>query len=160
MVDTTSYMFVTCELCQVAFCWCWPYLSSHSHYSYMLCITFNRTRGCQNSNQWNSHQRRTRRCLRSRQWQKWGSSWKLSQRRCSSTRHEDLIDYLPSSNDKSTLPERPITDDHHRLVPTLDRLVPDDPNQPYDMRDIIREIIDYETMFEIQLVEFINWFVH
>ena len=61
-----------------------------------------------------------------------------------------LLDYLPSSNDETTLPERPITDDPNRLVPTLDQLVPDDPNQPYDMRDIIREVIDNGTLFEIQ----------
>ncbi|KAL3776621.1 hypothetical protein ACHAWO_012253 [Cyclotella atomus] len=61
-----------------------------------------------------------------------------------------LLDYLPSSNDESTMPERPVIDDPHRLVPTLDQLVPDDPNQPYDMKDIIREIVDNETMFEIQ----------
>jgi acetyl-CoA carboxylase carboxyltransferase component len=61
-----------------------------------------------------------------------------------------LLDYLPSSNDESTLPERPVTDDPQRLVPSLDQLVPDDPNQPYDMKDIIREVLDNETMFEIQ----------
>jgi len=61
-----------------------------------------------------------------------------------------LLDYLPSSNDQSTLPVRPVTDDPHRSVPTLDQLVPDDPNMPYDMKDIIREVLDNRTMFEIQ----------
>eukprot|EP00956_Cyclotella_meneghiniana_P043240 scaffold259653_cov83-Cyclotella_meneghiniana.AAC.1 len=61
-----------------------------------------------------------------------------------------LLDYLPSSNDETSLPQRPVTDDPNRLVPTLDQLVPDDPNQPYDMRDIIREVVDNGTLFEIQ----------
>ncbi len=62
----------------------------------------------------------------------------------------NLLDYLPSSNDSATLPVRPVTDDPNRSVTSLDHLVPDDPNQPYDMKDIIREVLDHEKMFEIQ----------
>mmetsp|Transcript_19413 Transcript_19413/g.41917 ORF Transcript_19413/g.41917 Transcript_19413/m.41917 type:complete len:270 (+) Transcript_19413:1201-2010(+) len=62
----------------------------------------------------------------------------------------NLLDYLPSSNDAATLPVRPVTDDPNRSVTSLDHLVPDDPNQPYDMKDIIREVLDHEKMFEIQ----------
>jgi propionyl-CoA carboxylase beta chain len=61
-----------------------------------------------------------------------------------------LLDYLPSSNDIATLPVKPSTDDPNRIVPSLDQLVPDDPNLPYDMKDIICEILDHGTMFEIQ----------
>jgi len=61
-----------------------------------------------------------------------------------------LLDYLPSSNDPSTLPVRPVTDDPDRDVPALGRLVPDDPNMPYDMKDIVREVLDHGSMFEIQ----------
>ena len=61
-----------------------------------------------------------------------------------------LLDYLPSSNDASTLPVRPVTDDPNRSVPSLDQLVPDDPNQPYDMIDIMREVLDHGSMFQIQ----------
>lgn len=60
-----------------------------------------------------------------------------------------LLDYLPSSNDPSTLPVRPVTDDPNRSVPALDQIVPDDPNMPYDMKDIIREVLDDGSMFEI-----------
>jgi propionyl-CoA carboxylase beta chain len=35
-----------------------------------------------------------------------------------------LIDFLPSSNDKSTLPSKPVTDPGNRLCPALDQLVP------------------------------------
>lgn len=61
-----------------------------------------------------------------------------------------LLDYLPSRNDASTLPVRPVTDDPNRSVPSLDQLVPDDPNQPYDMIDIMREVLDHGSMFQIQ----------
>jgi len=60
-----------------------------------------------------------------------------------------LLDYLPSSNDPSTLPIKPCTDPMDRKVPSLEYLVPDDSNLPYDMKDIIREVVDYGEMFEI-----------
>ncbi|KAL3760422.1 hypothetical protein ACHAWU_005957 [Discostella pseudostelligera] len=60
-----------------------------------------------------------------------------------------LLELLPSSNDASTLPVRPVTDDPNRSVPALNQLVPDDPNMPYDMKDIIREVLDHGSMFEI-----------
>lgn len=61
-----------------------------------------------------------------------------------------LLDYLPSSNDPSTLPVRPATDSPDRMVPSLEHLVPDDSNVPYDMRDVIREVVDHGSTFEIQ----------
>ena len=63
-----------------------------------------------------------------------------------------LLDFLPSSNDKSTLPVKEVTDPGDRLVPEVDRLVPDDPNTPYDMKDVIRAIIDHGDLFEIMPV--------
>ncbi len=60
-----------------------------------------------------------------------------------------LLDYLPSSNDPSTLPVKPCSDPVDRAVPSLEYLVPDDANLPYDMKDIIREVVDYGEMFEI-----------
>lgn len=60
------------------------------------------------------------------------------------------MDYLPSSNDKATMPVKRSTDPRDRLVPSVDRLVPDDPNTPYDMKDVIREVVDHGDMFEIQ----------
>jgi len=60
-----------------------------------------------------------------------------------------LLDFLPSSNDKSTLPVKEATDPGDRLVPEVDRLVPDDPNTPYDMKDVIRSIVDHGDLFEI-----------
>jgi propionyl-CoA carboxylase beta chain len=60
-----------------------------------------------------------------------------------------LLDFLPSSNDKSTLPIKPVTDDPNRLVPEVERLVPYDPNTPYDMKDVVRRIVDNGDLFEI-----------
>lgn len=60
-----------------------------------------------------------------------------------------LLDFLPSSNDKSTMPIKNVTDPPDRLVPEVERLVPDDPNTPYDMKDVIRRIVDHGDMFEI-----------
>jgi propionyl-CoA carboxylase beta chain len=61
-----------------------------------------------------------------------------------------LLEFLPQSNDKSTLPVKECTDPFDRLVPSLDNLVPDDPNTPYDMRQVIRECVDNGEIFEIQ----------
>lgn len=60
-----------------------------------------------------------------------------------------LLDFLPSSNDKATLPVKEVTDPGDRLVPQVARLVPDDPNTAYDMKDVIRQIVDNGDMFEI-----------
>jgi propionyl-CoA carboxylase beta chain len=60
-----------------------------------------------------------------------------------------LLDFLPSSNDKATLPVKKVTDSPDRLVPQVERLVPDDPNTPYDMKDVIRQIVDNGDLFEI-----------
>jgi propionyl-CoA carboxylase beta chain len=60
-----------------------------------------------------------------------------------------LLDFLPSSNDKSTMPIKPESDPVNRRVPALERLVPDDPNSAYDMKDVIRELVDNGDMFEI-----------
>jgi len=60
-----------------------------------------------------------------------------------------LLDFLPSSNDKETLPTRETTDPPDRLVPELRHIVPDDANYPYNMKDIIRQIVDHGDIFEI-----------
>jgi propionyl-CoA carboxylase beta chain len=60
-----------------------------------------------------------------------------------------LLDFLPSSNDKATLPVKEVTDPGDRLVPQVERLVPDDPNTAYDMKDVIRQIVDNDDVFEI-----------
>jgi hypothetical protein len=63
-----------------------------------------------------------------------------------------LLDFLPASNEKGTMPIKKITDPGDRLVPEIDRLVPDDPNTPYDMKDVIRRVVDHGELFEIMPV--------
>src|SRR6185312_12576369 len=59
-----------------------------------------------------------------------------------------LIDFLPSSSE-SPLPEWPSTDDIGRIEPSLDTLVPDNPNKPYDIKELIQKVVDEGDFFEI-----------
>ena len=45
---------------------------------------------------------------------------------------------------------RPFFDDPQRLEASLDTLIPDNPNQPYDMKELIHKIADEADFFEIQ----------
>jgi propionyl-CoA carboxylase beta chain len=60
-----------------------------------------------------------------------------------------LIDFLPSSN-VAELPEIPSRDPADRLEMSLDTLVPANPNQPYDMKELILKVVDDGDFFEIQ----------
>ena len=60
-----------------------------------------------------------------------------------------LVDFLPLSN-RADLPERPFFDAGDRLEPSLDSLIPENPNQPYDMKELILKIADESDFFEIQ----------
>ncbi|MCL2657831.1 MAG: acyl-CoA carboxylase subunit beta [Betaproteobacteria bacterium] len=60
-----------------------------------------------------------------------------------------LIDFLPASN-KAGVPVRPTADSSERMDESLDTLVPDNPNKPYDMRELIIKIVDEGDFFELQ----------
>jgi propionyl-CoA carboxylase beta chain len=60
-----------------------------------------------------------------------------------------LIDFLPLNN-REKAPVRPFFDDPARVEMSLDTLVPDNPNQPYDMKELIVKIADEGDFFEIQ----------
>src|SRR5690349_2152374 len=60
-----------------------------------------------------------------------------------------FIDFLPSSN-TSPVPVLPSFDDGERIDMSLDTLVPRNPNQPYDMKELILKIVDEGDFFEIQ----------
>ena len=60
-----------------------------------------------------------------------------------------LIDFLPSSN-TSPLPELPSFDSPERIDTSLDTLIPGNPNQPYDMKELILKMVDEGDFFEIQ----------
>ncbi len=62
-----------------------------------------------------------------------------------------LLSYLPQNN----LDEVPSYDDDadtevNDLDRSLDALIPDSPNQPYDMHDVIRAVVDDEEFLEVQ----------
>ena len=60
-----------------------------------------------------------------------------------------LIDFLPASN-RDDVPEWPSFDDSERVDLSLDTLVPDNPNKPYDMKELILKVVDEGDFFEIQ----------
>ncbi len=60
-----------------------------------------------------------------------------------------LLDFLPSNN-QSGVPVLPTRDSSKRVDHSLDTLVPDNPNTPYDMRELIAKVSDEGDFFEIQ----------
>ncbi|MBS0316196.1 MAG: acyl-CoA carboxylase subunit beta [Proteobacteria bacterium] len=60
-----------------------------------------------------------------------------------------LYSYLPLSN-REKAPVRACQDTPDRREPSLDTLVPANPNQPYDMKELITKIVDDGDFFELQ----------
>ena len=60
-----------------------------------------------------------------------------------------LFDFLPLNN-RQKAPVRHFFDDPGRVVTSLDTLVPDNPNQPYDMKELITKIADRGDFSEVQ----------
>jgi len=60
-----------------------------------------------------------------------------------------FMSYLPSSN-REQPPYRPTPDPVDRQDFSLDTLVPDSPNKPYDMKELILKVVDDTDFFEIQ----------
>jgi propionyl-CoA carboxylase beta chain len=59
-----------------------------------------------------------------------------------------LIDFLPASC-SSGPPEWPSFDEAERIEPSLDSLVPDNPNKPYDIKELILKVVDEGDFFEL-----------
>jgi propionyl-CoA carboxylase beta chain len=59
-----------------------------------------------------------------------------------------LIDFLPGSS-RENPPTRPTFDSPDREEPSLDRLIPDNANKPYDMKELIEKVADEGDTFEI-----------
>jgi acetyl-CoA carboxylase carboxyltransferase component len=59
-----------------------------------------------------------------------------------------LLLYLPQNNLEDP-PHRPTNDDPLRTEAELDRIIPDDPLKPYEMREVIRLIVDKGIFYEI-----------
>ena len=60
-----------------------------------------------------------------------------------------FVDFLPLNN-KERPPERPTPDTHDRIEMSLDTLIPDNPNKPYDMKELITKVVDEGDFFELQ----------
>lgn len=60
-----------------------------------------------------------------------------------------LMDFLPANN-LADVPMMPTRDSAERLEMSLDSLIPDNPNQPYDMHELITKTVDEGDFFEIQ----------
>ena len=60
-----------------------------------------------------------------------------------------LVDFLPLNNTQKA-PVRPFFDDVNRIEDSLDTLIPDNPNSPYDMKELITKLADEGDFYEIQ----------
>ena len=60
----------------------------------------------------------------------------------------ELLSYLPSNN-LDDAPRRPTSDPLDREDGALDRLVPEQPNQPYDIHDLIHTVVDEGVFLEV-----------
>ena len=60
-----------------------------------------------------------------------------------------FVDFLPLNN-RSECPKRNVDDSPARIEPSLDSLVPSNPNQPYDMKELIHKVVDVGDFFELQ----------
>ncbi|HPC82639.1 MAG TPA: acyl-CoA carboxylase subunit beta [Thermoanaerobaculaceae bacterium] len=61
----------------------------------------------------------------------------------------ELLGFLPSNNMEDP-PTKPTADPHTRVEEKLDGIVPVDPSQPYDIKDVLRLVVDDGAFFEIQ----------
>ena len=60
-----------------------------------------------------------------------------------------LLSYLPQNNMEDP-PRLHCADDPLRTEESLDTIVPDNPNKPYDMRAVIRAMVDHGEFLEVQ----------
>lgn len=61
----------------------------------------------------------------------------------------ELLSFIPDNN-MDDPPEKETSDPPERINEELNFMVPDDPNLPYDIRKIIREVLDDNYFFEVQ----------
>jgi len=61
----------------------------------------------------------------------------------------ELMTFLPQNNAEDP-PARPTTDPADRVDEELQKVVPDQPNKPYDIKDIVQPVLDDKYFFEVQ----------
>ncbi len=60
----------------------------------------------------------------------------------------DLLSFLPQNNQENP-PTRPTRDDPDRREDRLNAIVPENPNQPYDIREVVRLVVDEGYFLEV-----------
>ncbi|MFO0586748.1 MAG: acyl-CoA carboxylase subunit beta [Polyangiaceae bacterium] len=68
--------------------------------------------------------------------------------RAAMMRVRELLSYLPSNNTEDP-PRRPSADPTDRDVPELDTMIPLDSSKPYDIKSVIRAVVDDGRLFEV-----------
>ncbi len=61
----------------------------------------------------------------------------------------ELFSFIPENNLEDP-PEKENGDPPDRISEKLNHIIPEDPNQPYDIRHVIREVLDDHYFFEVQ----------
>jgi propionyl-CoA carboxylase beta chain len=61
----------------------------------------------------------------------------------------ELLSFLPSNNAEDP-PLVPVEDDPFRAEEALRTLVPPNPNKPYDIKEVVRAVVDQRHFFEVQ----------
>jgi propionyl-CoA carboxylase beta chain len=61
----------------------------------------------------------------------------------------EFVSLLPSNN-RDSVPELPTDDPWDRIEDSLDTLIPASANQPYDMHELVRKVLDEGEFFETQ----------
>ena len=59
-----------------------------------------------------------------------------------------ILSYIPSNNVDDP-PFAETGDDPQRMDPRLDSIVPENPNKPYDMKEVIRSVVDHGEFLEV-----------
>jgi propionyl-CoA carboxylase beta chain len=65
------------------------------------------------------------------------------------TAARDFVSLLPANN-RAGVPHLPTDDPWDRIEHSLDTLIPANANQPYDMHELVRKVLDEGEFFEIQ----------
>ena len=60
----------------------------------------------------------------------------------------ELLSFLPSNN-LDNPPLQSTTDDPHRYIEALNHFIPSDPKKPYNMKQLIQQIVDEGYFFEV-----------
>jgi propionyl-CoA carboxylase beta chain len=59
-----------------------------------------------------------------------------------------LLSFIPSNNLEKP-PVKETSDPIDRVIPELNRIIPEDPNKPYDMKEIILRVVDDQEFLEV-----------